>query len=300
MGSAPALCVAVLLSAPILARSGTPEQRAVDYMAGEVKAWYADNRCFSCHNNGDGARALYTAAKLGYRVPADSLTETTAWLQRPQGWKKNRANPAFSDQKLADIQFAAALADGPTHKPAMPKAAELLVAWQSADGSWQIDAEAGVGSPVTWGSALATYMARRTLERFDAKRYGAAIDRATSWLQGFRPGSVLDSAALVLSGRTRAVDDLVRAQTSDGGWGPQPGAPGEPFDTAVVLLALNDSGRRYLPSITRGRAFLIRTQLDSGGWPPTTRPAGAQSYAQHISTSAWAALALMATDPERK
>jgi Prenyltransferase and squalene oxidase repeat. len=86
---------------------------------------------------------------------------------------------------------------------------------------------------------------------------------------------------------------ILRAQSSDGGWGPNPMAASEPFDTAVVLLALRDA-----KAVARGRAFLIARQRPDGGWPETTRPAGAQSYAQHISTTAWAALALLA-DAER-
>ena len=47
--------------------------------------------------------------------------------------------------------------------------------------------------------------------------------------------------------------------------------------------------------IARGRSFLLAQQQPGGGWPETTRPPGAQSYAQHISTSAWATLALILT-----
>jgi hypothetical protein len=281
----------------------SPEQRAIDYLASEVRAWSADNGCFSCHNNGDGARALYTALKLGYTVPAGALEQTTAWLRQPDSWKKNRANPAISDQKLADIHFAAALGDAATGDERAHRAAAKLVAdWQKGDGSWEIDDEAGVGSPVTWGTTLATYMALRTLEKLDAGSYGPQSKRARAWLRSTAPASLLDTSALLLAlrddpaVRRRSLDAILRAQTSDGGWGPQPGAPAEAFDTAVALLAIVSAGE----SNDRGRAWLLRAQLESGGWPPTTRPAGAQSYAQHISTSAWAALALMATDPKRK
>ena len=285
------------------AAAATPEQRAIDYLAGEVARWAPENGCFSCHNNGDAARALYDAAKRGYSVPKVALEATTQWLQQPANWKKGRSNPAFSDQKLADIQFAAALADAPVHDaPAAGTAAKLVAAWQESDGSWRIDAEAGVGSPVTWGATLATHMAQRALTALDGKTHALQVRRAQSWLNGMKPESLLDASAILLACpddgavRRRMVDTLLRAQTSDGGWGPQPGAPAEAFDTAVALLALAGAGEAN----ARGRAYLIRTQLENGGWPPTTRPAGAQSYAQHISTSAWAALALMITDPKRK
>ncbi|MEX0713581.1 MAG: hypothetical protein WD278_14585 [Pirellulales bacterium] len=41
-------------------------------------------------------------------------------------------------------------------------------------------------------------------------------------------------------------------------------------------------------------------QLEDGSWPETTRPAGGQSYAQRISTTAWATIALLATANNEK
>src|SRR5882672_11350502 len=79
------------------------ELRAVDLLKREVPAWSRDNHCFSCHNNGDAARALYLASRKGHRIPARDLKETTAWLARPDRWEKNKGDPGFSDQHLANI-----------------------------------------------------------------------------------------------------------------------------------------------------------------------------------------------------
>jgi hypothetical protein len=73
------------------------------------------------------------------------------------------------------------------------------------------------------------------------------------------------------------------------------------FDTAVVLLALSrqtptDETRAWL---RRGRAYLIAAQRADGSWPETTRPSGADSYAQRLSTAGWATLALLDTAPKR-
>jgi hypothetical protein len=68
----------------------------------------------------------------------------------------------------------------------------------------------------------------------------------------------------------------------------------------MALLGLatcgpTDEVRRML---TRGRESLIAQQRPDGGWIETTRPPGGESYAQRISTSGWATLALLATrDP---
>src|SRR5262249_40266900 len=78
------------------------EARAVDFLRREVPAWSRDNGCFSCHNNGDAARALYTASQQGYRISPDALAETTAWLSEPRKWDKGKGNPGFNDQRLAN------------------------------------------------------------------------------------------------------------------------------------------------------------------------------------------------------
>jgi squalene cyclase len=263
-----------------------------------VPRWSKENGCFSCHNNGDGARALYVAQRAGYQIPKSALADTTQWLLRPAQWDHNRVNPAFGDKKLARIQFAAALAQSydagiVRDRAALTGAAESLLPYQESDGSWQIDAGSAVGSPVTYGPALSTYMALRTL---DMAGLVEAAAKARNWLRGSKPHNTLDAAALLLAlpGRRDCLEMILRAQSSDGGWGPHPMSAAEPFDTAVVLLALREL--RQPESVTRGRTFLISSQQPDGGWPETTRPRGGQSYAQHISTSAWATMALVLTD----
>src|SRR2546427_12920844 len=70
--------------------SAAAEARAVEFLKCEVPAWPKENGCFSCHNNGDGARALYVAARKGYKVPASVLADTTAWLAQPNRLEHNQ------------------------------------------------------------------------------------------------------------------------------------------------------------------------------------------------------------------
>jgi squalene cyclase len=286
------------LAAELSAEDFSATAKAVEYLSRETPRWSKENGCYSCHNNGDAARALYAAMARGYRVPAEALRDSSEWLRAPAKWDHNRVNPAFSDKKLARIQFAGALAEAYSagvirDRAALIAAAEALLPYQEQDGSWQVDAGSAAGSPVTYGSALSTYMARRTLEMAGLTKAGA---RAEQWLRESRPHSILDAAAslLAIPSRRDCLDLILRSQTSDGGWGPHAMAAAEPFDTAVVLLALRK--QKQPEAIARGRAFLIAGQRSDGGWPATTRPPGAQSYAQHISTSAWATMALVLTD----
>ena len=135
------------------------------------------------------------------------------------------------------------------------------------------------------------------------------IARADSWLRTTPVATVLDAAAVTL-GLGTAQDDAAKRQRAkcltiiktgqapDGGWGPYVTAPSEPFDTAVVVLALTSLEpalrNEWRPAAERGRAYLLQQQLSDGSWPETTRPARQESYAQRISTSAWATMALLA------
>ena len=91
--------------------AASPEQRAVEYLTQEVPRWQRENHCYSCHNNGDAARALFAARRAGYAFADDVLSDTVRWLRQPGEWDNNHGNPGFSDTRLARIQFAAALAE---------------------------------------------------------------------------------------------------------------------------------------------------------------------------------------------
>ena len=305
------------------------EKRAVAYLAQEVPNWPRENNCFSCHNNGDAARALYVAGTMSHAVPSAALEDTTTWLLRPLDWSEAKGDPGFSDLKLARIQFAAALTEAiqtnvVEDREPLVTAAERLLEDQEEDGSWDVDVPGVVGSPATYGDTLGTYMARRTLQTAGEARFSAAIERADAWFLTVTSSATVDVAAiaLALADRLRSptdpdgstteaavqtkfrqvVEHLLNNQSSDGGWGPYPKSPSEPFDTAITLLALKGAldqqeGDRgtIRQRITEGRAHLVARQLPAGGWPETTRPSGFQSYAQHISTSGWATLALLKT-----
>ncbi len=300
----------------------TPVSRAVVYLAREVPAWHQNHSCYSCHNNGDAARALMAALDHNYNT-REALAGTLEWLSEPGRWASNRGGEGGGDDKrLARIQFANAATTGALSSlvpsEAVRAAAEIVAADQQADGSWRLDSSDSLGSPTTYGTVLATAFARQTIAVSGRESLKAAVARADRWLQTIEPRNVPDAAALVLSfqevtpasaaaeRRAAALDFLKRGQAPSGGWGPYLTSPPETFDTALAMLALTASARRstWAPvftrdgldnAIDRGRAFLIREQLADGSWVETTRPAGQTSYAQRISTTAWALMALLAT-----
>lgn len=324
-----ALLVTACANQPRSIPSGdSAEARAVEFLQREVPAWSRENGCFSCHNNGDAARALFVANRRGYDVPPSALSDTTDWVSAPSKWDDNKGDPGFSDQRLADIQFAAALAalaesGNSSMRSALDAAALRLVKSQATDGSWPVDVANPVGSPTTYGVALASYMAWNSLNRSSLREIAAARERASRWLVAITPDSVPNAAVKLLfletnrhgpttprvlytskapppprpPGYAESLDFLRRVQAQDGGWGPYADSPSEVFDTAVALLALSAfrDEEDVDEMVQRGREYLSATQLADGSWPATTRPTGGHSYAQEMSTTGWATLALLET-----
>ena len=143
------------------------------------------------------------------------------------------------------------------------------------------------------------------------------IVQADKWIRGAKPETVLDAAATILALelagdvmaenlRRDCLSILRTGQSKDGGWGPSVTAAAQVFDTALAVLALGSleveprlARSAYRPeelkeAIANGKKYIASQQRPDGSWPETTRPANQESYAQRISTTAWAMLALLA------
>ncbi len=294
--------------------------RGVGYLTKEVPKWKAEHPCYSCHNNGDATRALLMAGAKGYEIGA-SLDDTLAFLKQPAKWDQNKAPDGFDDKQLARVQFASALAVAERHGKAastdLDQAAKLLVADQKADGSWTLDQSQSIASPATYGTIIATWSARTTLISSGMQPDNFTIVQADRWIRGITAENVIDAAGTVLAlelasdvmaeNLRRACLSILRTgQSPAGGWGPYVTAAPQVFDTAMAVLGLSmlDVEPRLARStfrpeelkeaIAKGKAYLVSQQRPDGSWPETTRPADQESYAQRISTTGWAMLALLA------
>ena len=270
--------------------------------------------------NGDAIRALLEAGARGYDL-GPSLDETLNFLKQPATWDQYKAPSGFDDKRLLRLQFASALAAAERHGKAastdLEAAAKLLVADQAADGSWTLDQSQSLGSPATYGAILATWSARTSLIASGMQPDNFTIVQADRWLRGLTVDTVYDASTLLLAldltgdvmadGLRRTALSIVRTgQAENGGWGPEATAPPQVFDSAIAVLALSALNvepriarstfrpEELLAAIARGKAFIESQQRPDGSWPETTRPAGQDSYAQRISTTGWALLALLA------
>jgi hypothetical protein len=293
--------------------------KGVDYLKVEVPKWKAEHPCYSCHNNGDATRALLVAGSKGYDI-GTALDDTLVFLKQPAKWDQNKAPSGFDDKTLAKIQFASALAVAERHGKAaaadLDAAAKLLVAEQKPDGSWELDSSQSLGSPATYGTIIATWSARSSLISSGMQPDTFTIVQADRWIRGLTPENVLDASATILALelssdvmaenlRRNCLSILRNGQSPAGGWGPYVTAAPQVFDTAMAVLALSslEAEPRLARSayrieelkeaIANGKKFIVSQQRADGSWPETTRPANQESYAQRISTAAWAMLALM-------
>ena len=293
--------------------------RGVDYLKVEVPKWKAEHPCYSCHNNGDATRALLTAGAKGYDI-GSSLDDTLAFLKQPASWDQNKAPAGVDNKGLARVQFAAALAmaerQGKAASTDLEAAAKLLVADQKPDGSWQLDDSQSLGSPVNYGTILATWSARSTLIASGIQPDFFSVVQADRWIRGLTVESVLDASATILALelssdvmaenlRRNCLSILRQGQSPTGGWGPYVTAAPQVYDTALAVLALSslEAEPRLARSayrveelkeaIANGKKFIVSQQRPDGIWPETTRPANHESYAQRISTTGWAMLALL-------
>jgi hypothetical protein len=286
-------------------------ERGGQFLRREVVRWTTENGCRSCHNQGDATRVLLQTSPRADWFNSEPFQPTIAWLLKPSGWNDNQGDPQFNDKQLATLQFTTALAAltaaQPTnqHREALREATRMLLSFQSADGSWPVHTGGTVGSPLTYGSVLATAQAIDALRQLDGDEALQPIRKAESFLMSCNTGSVVNLAGVLLGlegrqgneiaeRRSECATKLIDAQHRSGGWGPYPGYKPEVFDTAIAVVALRTSDPRdeVQDAIELGQKYLVQQQQDDGSWIETTRPDPQESYAHRVSTSAWATLAL--------
>lgn len=289
-------------------------EQGVRFLEREVPSWSRENHCFSCHNNGDAARALFLASTRGFALDPNSIQQTVEWLSLPEKWDRNGGRGPFIDKRLARIEFSAALAvatdsGAVRDRRVLTSSAQMIADEQQLDGSWIIDGPDTLGTPATLGRPLATWMARETLRICDSIEHAAAIEQADRWLRNRALETTLDAAVRLLlppdptsssdrAGRSRAIALLQRGRSEDGGWGPYTTSSPEPFDTAIAILGLSrarqNAGDKGVDDLlNQARTYLINAQQPDGSWLETTRPSGGESYAQRISTTGWALIAML-------
>ena len=264
-------------------------------------------------------RATTTAMRPGHftrrrerasRVPA-SLAETTRWLSRPADWDHNggEAHLTTSGWPAWCSRRASRPPSPPLDQRSVDAGASRRDARARSGRRWILAARGRGGDRLAgdlWppagdiaGTRFPGFGRRHgsappspaPTAGFEARRFSRSpTPRCACWPRGTTPPRPTPATG-------KASISCARGQSDDGGWGPRTSSPPEPFDTALALLALarceqspEDSRHdRTRPGVSPAQ------QQEDGSWIETTRPAGNVSYAQRISTTGWATLALLAT-----
>ena len=191
---------------PLTAQSEPPEDRALAFLGHEVPRWSRENHCFSCHNNGDGARALYAGFEAGFTIAPAVTEDTTAWLSDPARWEHNGGDGPFSDKRLARLQFTAALAAarraGARARPAAPRFAQP----EPAGSRTRPPTDPGPWKERT-SQARPSSMAASWRPTWPVRACGPPtrspsrnpIDRADRWLLGHEIKTITDASVMLMA-----------------------------------------------------------------------------------------------------
>jgi hypothetical protein len=204
----------------------------------------------------------------------------------------------------------------------LKRIAAHLVRHQEKDGSWAWSSAPPKNRPppffesdeVATLLALAALRPRVPADANEKSDIRDAFNNGEAWLAKAKPTGTTQALALrvmvkALAGETveklqADVNQLLRRQNKDGGWGQLQDAASDAYATGQVLYVLSVAGvNPTREEVTRGVAFLVATQKEDGSWPMKSRSQpGAEPYKNPVPItyfgSAWGTLGLMRSVPK--
>jgi hypothetical protein len=280
--------------------------------------------CFACHNQGVPMLALSTARDRGFEVEGDQLKQQVDFILRfidsnIQRFKEGKGTGGQVD--TAGYALLALEQGGCEPNESTAAVAHYLLVYQKERDFWRT----GSNRPPSEASHFVpTYLALRGLKTFGTKEQKEQIDKrfdtVKGWLVKAKATDTEDAVFRLWGLHTvgadraevqKAVDELVKLQRDDGGWGQLPAMDTDAYATATALVSLHMAGGMSTkdPVYRRGLAFLLKTQLKDGSWYVKSRSKPFQTYYESgfphgkdqfisMTASAWATTALaLACDP---
>jgi len=324
-----ALIVALISFAPAVAAEADAKvvrkalDKALPLIAKGAEGHIKQRSCFACHNQAIAMLAFVTARDRGFTVRAEDLQTQMKFIVK--FLDTNRANYLKGKGQGGQVDMAGY--------------ALLTLEW----GGWKADAttdavveymlqrneDLGRWKPVSnrppseASDFTANYLALRALKKWgkgaQKERIDRRIESAAAWLLKTRPKDTEDRVfrlrALKEVGAEQdvireAIQDLVKTQREDGGWGQLDKLDSDAYATGSVLVALHEVGGMAVsdPVYQKGVAFLLKSQLPDGSWLVRSRSRPFQTYYESgfpheknqfisMAASSWAATALALTLP---
>jgi hypothetical protein len=301
--------------------------RGLEFLQKDAAKWRKEHTCASCHHGTMTVWALCEAKSQGYEMAAEVLSDTVTWtkerlkdIDKPRdtrpGWSMV-STPALylSAMALSVPQQDALTADE------LKRIAGHLLRHQEADGSWAWSSAPPKNRPppVFESDEVATLLAIAALGPqvpADPKEKSEARDareKAAAWLAKTMPSDTAQAALLRLLVQSRSggpeknlqpeIEQVLRRQNKDGGWGQVKGAASDAYATGQALYVLCLVGvKRDREELRAGAAFLVSTQKEDGSWPMVGRAHPDATPSKNLVPityfgSAWATLGLMRTVP---
>jgi len=161
-------------------------------------------------------------------------------------------------------------------------AIELIAQIQLPDGSWTPGNQLATLRrwPLPTANACTTMWAVLALSAYDAPgaKRSAAVEKAINYARQQTPNPDNRewlATRLLFEHRFGSTDDVATlrqqlraARESDGSWGWEKGAPGDPFTTGLAIYVLAQVGGADASPVFRdARQWLAKAQLTDGSWP---------------------------------
>ncbi len=286
----------------------------------------AHRTCFACHNQALPILALTTARSRGFAVNEEEIQKhlkaIAAFLGKNRAdYLKGRGQGGQADTAgyaLWTLELGGWKPDETT-----AAVAEYLLLHHKDRDHWHTTSNR---PPSEVSPFTTSYLAVRALQTFgtagQTERVEARVRTVRAWLAKTPARDTEDRVfrlwALRRAGADSrelqaAVQELVKAQRSDGGWGQLDTLAPDAYATGTALVALHQAGGMAVtdPVYQRGLRFLLGSQLADGSWHVRSRSKPFQTYFESgfphgkdqfisLAASGWAATALALALPPAK
>lgn len=251
------------------------------------------SKCVSCHHQSLTAMTVGTVRAAGLKVDEAVAAQQAKASQATAEGLRESMERLFGMPGGADAVSYILLGLGAAEVPASPATdamASFLLASQTIDGRWRIQARR---PPMEASDFTVTATSIRALQLYAPESHRApadgAIQSALLWLRRAQPASTEDRVFQLLAFGwvnqsdvfiEEAAQRLIGEQRPDGGWSQMRFMQSDAYATGSVLVSLQLAAR--LPSshrsIQRGLRFLSDAQLEDGSWQVRTRSTPIQPY----------------------